>query len=78
MTRSRLTQEALKLPTEDRLALAETLIESVEGEQEVLPAWQRELLDERLEDARRAPDGWLAWEQVKADIEQELTQRRRP
>jgi hypothetical protein len=48
MTRAELEAEALQLPVEDRLDLAEALWESLEREavQPDLPPWQREVLDE--------------------------------
>jgi putative addiction module component (TIGR02574 family) len=70
MTKAELKSEALQLPVEDRLELAEALWESLEQEpgQIELPAWQREILDERLAADDAAPDAGSPWEEVKRRI----------
>jgi putative addiction module component (TIGR02574 family) len=70
MTKTELKLEALQLPVEDRLELAEALWESLEQEpvQPELPAWQREVLDERLAADEAAPDAGSPWEEVKQRI----------
>ena len=70
MTKTELQSEALQLPVEDRLDLAEALWESLEREpvQPALPAWQREILDERLAADDAAPDAGAPWEAVKQRI----------
>jgi len=70
MTKAELAAEALRLPLEDRLSLAESLWDSVENDAGSLPLhdWQRRILDERLESARQDPDAWLTWEEVKARV----------
>jgi len=65
-------KKLLKLPAEERLEIAQVLWESVEPEDEVrfvsVPAWQRKILKERLEDLARNPDDEQPWEEVKAEI----------
>ena len=70
MTKTELKSKALQLPVEDRLDLAEALWESLEQElmQPELPAWQREILDERLAADDAAPETGAAWEAVKQKI----------
>jgi putative addiction module component (TIGR02574 family) len=70
MTKTELRSEALQLPVEDRLELAEALWESLEQEpvQPDLPAWQREVLDERLAADEAEPDAGSPWEEVKQRI----------
>jgi putative addiction module component (TIGR02574 family) len=70
MTKTELKSEALQLPVEDRLELAEALWESLEQEpvQPELPAWQRELLDERVAADEAAPEAGSPWEEVKQRI----------
>lgn len=77
MASSLLKEEALRLPVAERLDLAETLLESVAEEDQELPAWQRQILDERLAEARRNPGVGVSWEDALAEIEQELVASRR-
>ncbi|HXO20097.1 MAG TPA: addiction module protein [Thermoanaerobaculia bacterium] len=67
MDKAELKLEALQLSVEDRLDLAEALWESLDQEPE-LPAWQREVLDERLAADDAAPDAGSPWEEVKQRI----------
>lgn len=75
MTKTQLAAEALRLPIEDRLSLAERLWDSVEEDAVELPIhdWQKQLLDKRLEAARQDPDAWLTWEEIKARVLTSLT-----
>jgi len=66
MTKTELQQTALKLAPQDRLELAEALWESLEAEPAALPAWQRELLDERLAELAESPEEGAPWEDVEA------------
>jgi len=71
MTKTELQRAVLELPERDRLQLAEELWASVSDPNvyaEVLqvPQWQKDLLDERLEETRDDPG--KPWEQVKAEI----------
>jgi putative addiction module component (TIGR02574 family) len=70
MTKAQLQSEALQLPVEDRLELAEVIWESLEREpvQPELPAWQREILDERLAADDAAPEAGSSWQEVKQRI----------
>jgi putative addiction module component (TIGR02574 family) len=70
MTKMELRSQALQLPVEDRLELAEALWESLEQEpvQPELPGWQREVLDERLAADEAEPDAGSPWEEVKQRI----------
>lgn len=66
MTKAQIREEALKLPPEDRADLIDEL--NVSLLEEPLPAWQRELLDERLDALERDPDNTLSWDEVKASL----------
>jgi putative addiction module component (TIGR02574 family) len=70
MTRIELEREALRLSVEERLQLAETIWTSLEQEpaQPPLPAWQREILDERIAADDAEPDAGSPWEEVKRRI----------
>jgi putative addiction module component (TIGR02574 family) len=70
MTKVQVRTEALKLPVQERLELAQSLWDSVEEDVESLPLhpWQKEILDRRLADAEQNPDSWLAWDEVKARV----------
>ena len=57
MTRTELQEQALKLPAEERAALMESLHLSLLDEP--LSGWQQQLLDERLAENDRDPDGAL-------------------
>jgi putative addiction module component (TIGR02574 family) len=78
LTKTEVSEEALRLPVEERLSLAERLWDSVEEDAPSLPLhdWQKKILDERLEAARRNPDAWLTWEEVKARVLASLSKRR--
>jgi putative addiction module component (TIGR02574 family) len=70
MTRTELEQEVMSLPIEERLELAEAIWQRLEQEpaQPVLPAWQQELLDERIAEDDADPDAGSPWEEVKRRI----------
>ena len=70
MTKVELQREILRLPVEERLELAETIWESLEQitEQLSLPAWQRQMLDERIEADDADPDAGSSWDEVKQRI----------
>jgi len=70
MTKAQLKSEALQLPVEERLEIAEAIWESLEtsGDQPSLPAWQREILDERIAEDDANPDVSSPWEEVKQRI----------
>lgn len=71
MTKTEVQRQALQLPERERLQLAEELWASVADpnaypEDLPLPQWQKDLLDERLEETKDDPG--KPWEQVKAEI----------
>ncbi|HEY4565200.1 MAG TPA: addiction module protein [Thermoanaerobaculia bacterium] len=70
MTKSQLRREALDLPVEERLELAEALWESVEvtAQQPPLPDWQRQILDERIAADDADPEAGSPWQEVKQRI----------
>jgi putative addiction module component (TIGR02574 family) len=70
MTKSQLRREAMHLPIEDRLELAEALWESVEAadHQPLLPDWQRQILEERVAADDANPEEGSSWEEVKQRI----------
>ena len=70
MTKSELQRQALQLPVEERMELAEALWESVEreGDQPPLAVWQREILDERLAADEEDPEAGSPWPEVKKRI----------
>jgi len=71
MTKTEVKAQALQLPESERLALASELWASVQDpnaypEAVALPQWQRDLLDERLEESKNDPG--KPWAEVKAEI----------
>jgi putative addiction module component (TIGR02574 family) len=71
MTKAEVRNQALRLSERERLALAEELWASIEDpntypEASYLPQWQKDLLDQRLEESQGDPG--KPWEQVKAEI----------
>ena len=71
MTKTEVQRQALQLPERDRLQLAEELWASIADpnahlEDLPVPQWQKDLLDERLEESKNDPG--KPWEQVKAEI----------
>jgi putative addiction module component (TIGR02574 family) len=70
MTRTELQQEALQLPVEERLQLAEALWESVEDApvQAEIPEWQKAILAERIAEDDADPESGSPWEEVKQRI----------
>lgn len=59
------------MTVDERLELAEALWSSVEDEGEapsVLPAWQRQTLDARIEADEMDPEGGAPWSDVKKRI----------
>jgi putative addiction module component (TIGR02574 family) len=69
MTKAQLKSEALQLPVEDRLEIAEAIWESLEAaEPPSLPDWQQRLLDERIAEDDADPEAGSPWEEVKQRI----------
>lgn len=79
MTTTELTERALELSVDERRVLVETLWESLEEVAPRLPLhdWQKQLLDERLDEARRNPSVWVSGEEVEQEIAESLAARRR-
>jgi putative addiction module component (TIGR02574 family) len=70
--RPRIVEEALRLPADERLALATELLNSVEGADEDWDAaWLTEL-DGRAEEATKDPSSLEDWATVKARLLDEL------
>lgn len=71
MTRAEM-KKLLELPVVEKMELAQLLWDSIEPEEEAgflaLPAWQRQVLDERLADLERHPEDEQTWEEVKAEL----------
>jgi putative addiction module component (TIGR02574 family) len=66
MTKTEIEEQALRLGVEERAELVEAL--SLSLLDEPLADWQRELLDERLDEYERTPTNTLSWEEVKASL----------
>lgn len=71
MTKAELASQALKLPEAERLALAQDLWASIRDPNaypEILsvPQWQKDLLDQRLEESKDDPG--RPWPEVRAEI----------
>lgn len=64
MTRTELQEQALKLPPEERAALMESIHISLL--EEPLADWQGQLLDERLDEDDRDPNGALPGDELLA------------
>lgn len=64
-----LKKEALRLPEQERMALAEELWASIEEPNDLrpreLPQWQKDLLDRRLEEDEGEGISWAA---LKAEL----------
>ena len=70
MTKTQIQREALQLPVDERLEIAEAIWESVEisAVQPPLADWQREILDERMAEDDADPEAGSHWEEVKRRI----------
>jgi putative addiction module component (TIGR02574 family) len=70
MTKMQIQREALQLPVEERLEVAEAIWESLESaaDQPPLPDWQRKILDERIAEDDADPETGSPWEEVKQRI----------
>ena len=67
MTNADLKKQALELPPEERLELADSLVEST------LPPLtdeQKAVLDRRWEAYKANPNDVFSWEEVKAELDQ--------
>jgi putative addiction module component (TIGR02574 family) len=70
MTKAQLKKEALQLPVDERLEIAEAIWESFEStDQELpLPDWQRQVLAERMAEDDADPGAGSPWNEVKQRI----------
>jgi putative addiction module component (TIGR02574 family) len=70
MTKAELRSQALRLPVDERVELANALGETLDDEsaQPALPEWQRQILDERIAADDAAPDAGSPWQEVKRRI----------
>lgn len=70
MTKTQIREQALSLPVEERVELADELWASIQREQHELPLWpwQKEVLEERLLKLDRTPEAGSTWEEVKAEL----------
>lgn len=70
MTKTEIREQALSLPLEERVELADELWASIQREQDKLPLWpwQRDVLEERLRMLDQNPDAGSTWEEVRAEI----------
>lgn len=69
MSKAEVQRQALELTERERFELAEELWASIEDPnafRSALPQWQKDLLDERLEESRNDPG--QSWNEVKAEI----------
>ncbi|MEM8998569.1 MAG: addiction module protein [Acidobacteriota bacterium] len=67
MYKAKVQKEALRLPPDQRLELADALYSSLEPEP--LTGWQREVLRERLEKAEAHPERFSSWDEAKRRIQ---------
>jgi putative addiction module component (TIGR02574 family) len=65
MTKTELERQVLELPEGERLEVAEAIWASL-SEIHPLPAWQKDLLDERLAASEAGPS--KDWEDFKAEV----------
>ena len=69
MTKADLVRQALELPLDEQLELAQTLWEHASPATDFsLPADLRDLLEARLLEARANPEAGVPWEEVKARL----------
>ena len=75
-TLRKITDDALTLSEQDRLALAAELIDSVEGPEdpEWSAAWAAEV-DRRVAEADRTGDRGRPWDHVRAELLEQLARR---
>lgn len=70
MSKAELIQELRKLPLAERVEILEEVWR--EAESHGLLGWQKELLDQRLQDAEAHPDDWVSWDEAKQRLERQL------
>ena len=69
MTKTELTEQALRLPENERRALGMALIDST---MPPLSAEQERLIDDRLASYEANPDSWLSQEQFDTELDDRL------
>ena len=72
----KITEDALALPEDERLALASELIDSVEGSED--PTWSAlwsAELDRRVAEAERSGDRGRPWDVVRAEMLERLARK---
>lgn len=68
-------EKLLELPREERLKVAQELVESVAGDDEPIPEWHKPLIDEAVADMEANPGDEEPWEQVLASVKARLSAR---
>lgn len=70
MTKTQLSEQALSLPVEERVELADELWASIQRDQDKMPLWpwQAEVLEERLKLLDESPEAGSTWDEVKAEL----------
>lgn len=61
-----------ELPFPERVELLEDLWREAESEHPGLLNWQKELLDQRLEDVESHPQDWVSWDEARQRLERRL------
>jgi len=72
MDRQKLLNEALTLPVEERMELAQELWDSVDDAELTLTDELKRELDRRLEQLDKNPQNAIPWQEAKAEILREL------
>ncbi len=78
MTKSEITQEALQLPLEEQLELAQELWANISPPDFELTPELRKMLRERLAEAKANPGAGVPWEEAHQRIKTKLANRQRP
>lgn len=70
MTKTQIQEQALSLPVEERVELADELWASIQRDQDKLPLWpwQAEILEERLRMLDKDPGAGSTWDEVKREL----------
>lgn len=70
MTKTQIREQALSLPVEERVELADELWASIQRDQDKVPLWpwQAEVLEERLRKLDENPEDGSTWDEVKAEL----------
>lgn len=72
MSKAELIQELRNLPLAERVEILEEVWRETESESHGLLGWQKELLNQRLQDAEDHPDDWVSWDEAKQRLERQL------